>query len=130
MADEPEEIKEEAEEEELSEEEFIATLPPVEELTSESDFTPFLDRRVPTMLRRTALRKLWKSDPVFANLDGLNDYDDDFRTLGVGKIVRTAYEVGKGFIKTVEKLAEDEDVPVTEAEAPAAEDDDEAETEV
>ena len=130
MADEPEEALPEDEVEEQSEEEFIAALPAIEELTPESDFAAFLARRVPVTLRRAALRKLWQSDPVFANLDGLNDYDDDFRTLGVGKIVRTAYEVGKGFVKTVEKLAEDEEKPVETAEVPPPEENDETETEV
>ncbi len=132
MADEPEKIEQdEAAEEELSEEEFVAALPPIEELTAGSDFKPFLDRRVPAMLRRAALRKLWASDPIFANLDGLNDYDDDFRTLGVGQVVRTAYEVGKGFIKTVEKLAEDEEEkPAETAEAPPPVEEDDGETEV
>ncbi len=71
-------------------------LPPVEELTAESDYTPFLAREVPAELRRTALRKLWRSDPVLANLDGLNDYDEDFASLGAGKLIRTAYRIGKG----------------------------------
>lgn len=84
----------------------VAALPPIESLTADSDFKPFLDRAVPAELRRLALRKLWLSDPVFANLDGLNDYDDDFRTLGVGKVVRTAYEVGKGMVTRAEKAAE------------------------
>ena len=89
-----------------SEEDIVAALPPVEELEAESDYTPFLDRRVPRDLRRMALRKLWISDPVLANLDGLNDYDDDFRTMGLGKVVRTAYEVGRGMVTRAEKEAE------------------------
>lgn len=32
-------------------------------------------------MTRAALRKLWLSDPVFANLDGLNDYDEDFNVV-------------------------------------------------
>ncbi len=122
----PEEVVEEAAANERSEEEevvVVAALPPIDELTTDSDFTPFLDRRVPAALRRAALRKLWNSDPIFANLDGLNDYDDDFRTLGVGQMVRTAYEVGKGFVKAVEKIAEEEE-PKT-AEALPEEDEDE-----
>lgn len=50
-------------------------LPDVETLTYESDFTTFLRDGVPERLKQAALRKLWLSDPVFANLDGLNDYD-------------------------------------------------------
>lgn len=86
---------------------LVAALPSIDSLTADSDFTPFLDRAVPAELRRLALRKLWRSDPVFANLDGLNDYDDDFRTLGVGKIVRTAYQVGKGMVTRAEQAAQE-----------------------
>jgi hypothetical protein len=82
-------------------------LPPVDELTAESDYTPFLAREVPAELRRTALRKLWRSDPVLANLDGLNDYDDDVAKLGVGKLVRTAYRIGKRLVAQAEEPGED-----------------------
>lgn len=50
-------------------------LPDIETLDKDSDFSPFMDARVPEELQRLALRKLWASDPVYANLDGLNDYD-------------------------------------------------------
>ncbi len=84
----------------------VAALPPIDGLTAESDFTPFLDRAVPAELRRLALRKLWLSDPSFGHLDGLNDYDDDFRTLGVGKLVRTAYQVGRGMMTRAEQASD------------------------
>ena len=74
-------------------------LPPVESLTADSDFTAFLRTNVPSVLKKAALRKLWKSDPVLANVDGLNDYDEDFAKMGLGKAVKTAYHVGKGMIK-------------------------------
>jgi Protein of unknown function (DUF3306) len=50
-------------------------LPDVETLTYDSDFSPFMREGVPEFLKKQALRKLWLSNPVFANLDGLNDYD-------------------------------------------------------
>lgn len=56
-------------------------LPDVATLGPGSDYRPFLDRRVAPEVRRLALRKLWRSDPRFANLDGLNDYDEDFGAL-------------------------------------------------
>ena len=56
-------------------------LPDVAELGAESDYRPFLQRTVAPALRRLALRRLWQSDPVLANLDGLNDYDEDFAAL-------------------------------------------------
>ena len=72
-------------------------LPPIEELTAESDFTPFLQAGVPEELKRLALRKLWRSDPVFANLDGLVEYGEDFgaafRNPGP---VATLFRIGRG----------------------------------
>jgi len=50
----------------------------IEELEYDSDFTPFMDAKVPKALKRMALRKLWRSNPILANIDGLNDYDEDF----------------------------------------------------
>ncbi len=50
----------------------------IEELEYGSDFTPFMDAKVPKALKRMALRKLWRSNPILANIDGLNDYDEDF----------------------------------------------------
>ena len=80
-----------------------SSLPPLEDLTADSDFTPFLQTGVPSALKRAALRKLWSSDPVLANVDGLNDYDEDFAKMGLGKVVRTIYQVGKGMIEQAEK---------------------------
>ncbi|WP_448188710.1 DUF3306 domain-containing protein [Azospirillum sp. sgz301742] len=88
-------------------EDALADLPPVDSLTAESDFTPFLRAGVPEDLHRQALRKLWTSDPVFANDDGLKDYADDYTGLFKGAgIVKTAYRVGKGFLDAAEEVAE------------------------
>ncbi|QCN96155.1 DUF3306 domain-containing protein [Azospirillum argentinense] len=85
----------------------LKNLPPVEELTLESDFTPFLRAEVPDDLHRQALRKLWTSDPVFANDDGLKDYADDYASLFTGSSpVKTLYRVGKGFLDAAEEAAE------------------------
>jgi len=104
-------------------------LPDLASLTKDSDFTGFLRDNVPEELRRQALRTLWRSDPVLANLDGLNDYDEDFRAVGVvGEAVKTAWKVGKGFLddESEDKAevaesadAEDDDAP----EAGAVDDD-------
>ena len=46
-----------------------------------SDFTVFLGEGVPIRLHRQAMRKLWRLDPLFGRLDGLNEYNEDFQTL-------------------------------------------------
>lgn len=57
----------------------IEDLPDIDTLTYNSDFTVFLQEGVPDALRRLALARLWRTDPILANLDGLNDYDEDYR---------------------------------------------------
>ena len=62
---------------------------------------------MPDDLHRQALRKLWTSDPVFANDDGLKDYADDYASLFTGSSpVKTLYRVGKGFLDAVDEAAE------------------------
>jgi hypothetical protein len=72
-------------------------LPSIENLTKDSDYTLFLRPGVSEDLRNLALRKLYESDPVFANLDGLLEYGEDFgepfRNAGV---IATVYRVLKG----------------------------------
>lgn len=52
-------------------------LPPVESLTPESDFTPFMRPGVDPALRRQAMRTLVR-DPRFNVMDGLDVYIDDY----------------------------------------------------
>ncbi len=97
--------------------EVVAKLPDIDSLTEDSDFTAFLQDGVPDVIRRKALRRLWRLNPIFANLDGLNDYDEDFSALGiVAENIKTIYKVGKGY------LDEDEDKDEVEAEAEIAAD--------
>ncbi len=77
--------------------EVIAKLPGLDTLNKDSNFTVFLQDGVPEALRRQALRKLWRSNPVLANLDGLNDYDEDYNiSEPLVKVLKTVYEAGKG----------------------------------
>ncbi len=59
----------------------------IDTLTYEDDFSIFMNQKVPEFIRRKALSKLWLSNPVLANIDGLNDYDEDFTA--VGSLVET-----------------------------------------
>jgi hypothetical protein len=54
-----------------------APLPPVESLTLESDFTPFMRSGVDPLMRQQALRTLFR-DPRFNIQDGLDVYIADF----------------------------------------------------
>ena len=52
-------------------------LPPVDSLTPESDFAPFMSGDVDPGLRRQALRTLFR-DPRFNVMDGMDVYIDDY----------------------------------------------------
>ena len=73
-------------------------LPDPETMKAGDDFKAFLAKTVPEHIRKRALRKLWVSNPILANLDGMNEYDDDF-TLATSALEKfaTNYVVGKGF---------------------------------
>ncbi|MCG6876605.1 MAG: DUF3306 domain-containing protein [Betaproteobacteria bacterium] len=71
----------------------LPDLPPIEELTPESDFRPFMDPRVPDALRRLALKKLY-ADPHFNVQDMLDDFAEDYtllETLPAGMADRLAH---------------------------------------
>ena len=70
----------------------IEDLPDIESLTYESDFTVFLAKGVPQALRSRALKKLWRSNPVLANLDGLNDHDLDYRQADIRTLAARSLE--------------------------------------
>ena len=58
-------------------EEPLPALPPIEQLTPDSDFTPFMDPRVDLETRRAALKKLF-ADPRFNVPDPFEAYSEDY----------------------------------------------------
>ena len=94
---------------EKTDEEILAELklPDPDTLQKGDDFSGFLAKAVPLRLQRRALRRLWLSDPVLANLDELVEYGEDFTDAAtVVENLQTAYQVGKGMLEHVEKMAE------------------------
>ena len=87
----------EAEAAELEANRLAAEAVDIETLEYESDFGIFLKRGVPDLLRKQALRKLWTSSPVLANLDGLNDYEADFGDPKLNTFT-SIWQVGRGFM--------------------------------
>lgn len=78
------------------EQEAVKNLPPIESLSKDSDFTPFLADNVPAFLRRKALKVLWRSDPVIATADDLDDCFGDYSIATLtGKAVTAATEAGR-----------------------------------
>ncbi len=116
--------------EERPDEEALAELelPDPDGMKPGDDFTAFMAEAVPERLRRRALRQLWRSNPVLANLDNLVDYGEDYTDAAlVVENLQTAYQVGKGALKHLEALAEaaertgDRDMAEGDGDGPAAE---------
>ncbi|QGX97042.1 DUF3306 domain-containing protein [Roseovarius faecimaris] len=112
--------EEQARLEEKTDEEILAELdlPDPESLSAGDDFSRFMAKAVPDRIRRRALRVLWRSNPVLANVDSLVDYGEDF-TDGANVIenMQTAYQVGKGMLKHVEEMARQAEEKARIAEA-------------
>lgn len=103
----------------LTEEEIVASLPDIETLEEVSDFTPFLRDGVPELLKRQALRRLWRVNPVFAEIDGLAEYAEDYTEAASALAeVKTAYKVGRGYL---DRDSEDEATAEAPPEADAGE---------
>ena len=74
-----------------------------DDLQAGDDFSGFMSGAIPEGLRNRALRKLWLTNPVLANLDELVDYGEDFTDAAtVVENLQTAYRVGKGFLRQEE----------------------------
>jgi hypothetical protein len=99
-------------------------LPDIATLDASSDFSVFMRPGVPAHLRTLALRKLWRSDPIFSKLDGLVEYGEDYTIPSWPKgTIKTAYQIGLGFVNELEKLGaaerpEEEALPEPAAESP------------
>lgn len=95
--------------EERPDEEVLAELdlPDPDSMKQGDDFSAFMSDAVPQRLRRRALRQLWRSNPVLANLDNLVDYGEDYTDAAlVVENLQSAYQVGKGMLKHLEAMAE------------------------
>ena len=91
-------------------------LPDPESIQLGTDITGFMRKEIPELLRRKALRGLWRSNPVLAVLDGLNDYDEDYTLASTaGQTVKTVYKVGQGL---VEKARDADGVLKSQTEPP------------
>ena len=119
-----------------TDEEILAELdlPEPEALESPDQVRDFLNSAVPQRLKTRALRRLWRLNPVLANIDGLVDYGEDYTDAAmIIENMQTVYQVGKGMLTAfVEEEDEDTDAPEADAVediATAAEDQDPEETE-
>jgi hypothetical protein len=102
-----------------------ATLPSIESLTEESDFSLFLKKGVPPALRAAALRKLWLIEPSVVNYEPLVDYAWDFTAPGYGELLpsddvaKMAQQVFSGFSQQPKAAQAPEAAASDEAQQPA-----------
>jgi hypothetical protein len=106
-----------ASQEELDANRAAAEAIELETLTDTSDYAPFFRPGVPAVLKSAALKKLWRSNPVFAVLDGLNDYDESYAWPTSGsEVVRSAWKLGRGFLSGDDEAAAEERAAAKPAE--------------
>lgn len=80
-------------------------LPDPDQMQPGDDFSAFMKAAVPERLRNRALRKLWLSNPVLANVDNLLEYGEDFTGGGIlGEAIASSYQVGKGMLAHVKEM--------------------------
>ena len=97
-------------EQELAANRELAESIDLETIDENSDLSLFLKAGVPEALKRKALATLWRSNPVFANIDGLNDYDEDFANPDlIMKTFTSAYQAGRGYLREVLEESTDEE---------------------
>ena len=95
-------------------------LPDPDAMVQGYDFKAFLSKTVPAHLRKRALRKLWRSNPVLACVDGLNDYDDDYLTGSYGQgPISTTYQVGKGMLSHLLEMERQKEALLSQIEEDA-----------
>lgn len=95
-------------------------LPDPDAMVQGDDFKAFLSKTVPAHLRKRALRKLWRSNPVLACVDGLNDYDDDYLTGSYGQgPISTTYQVGKGMLSHLLEMERQKEALLSQIEEDA-----------
>lgn len=87
-----------------------ANLPDPDTLEAPEAVREFLQSELPQRLKTRALRKLWRMNPVLANLDGLVDYGEDYTDAAtVAEKMQTVYQVGKGMLTAFVEGEDQED---------------------
>lgn len=79
-------------------------------LTRESDLSVFFRKGVPGALKNRALAAVWRSDPVYSNLDGLVEYGQDYTDpKRIMTSFTSAWQAGCGYLREAAAMAEDAD---------------------
>ena len=97
------------EEDALSDSELLKKyeLPDPETVEDEAVLDQFFEGDMPERLKRLALRRVWRLNPLFRFADEMVEYGEDY-TDGATVVegMQTAYEVGKGYLAKVKEALE------------------------
>lgn len=107
----------------LTDDELLARhdLPDPATINDEDLLGKFLEAGIPDRLRQLALRRLWRLNPLFGVIDEMVEYGEDYTDAAtVIEGMQSAYQVGKGYLKTSEDALE----KMTGAENPSGEHED------
>jgi len=108
-----EQIEDESQYDELNDEELLEKfkLPNPEKVKKEKGLDLFFKDGVPDRLRQIALRRVWKLNPIIRYADAdINDYHEDFTDAAtVIEGMKTAYQVGKGYLSALVEEDDDKD---------------------
>lgn len=99
----------------------LSSLPDIETLSAETDFTAFLHKGVPEALKRQALRRAWSLDPAIRDFCGPADYAWDFNAVdGVpGFSLTLGGDLTKLLAQAIGQLESWDDTPQPAPEAPS-----------
>ncbi|MGH6771150.1 MAG: DUF3306 domain-containing protein [Xanthobacteraceae bacterium] len=102
----------------------LASLPPIESITAETDIRAFLAPGVPAELRHAALRRAWSADPAIRDFIGLVengwDFNDPASIGGFGTIQSTA-DLARDVARIVGDLLPDPEVSASDPAAQPSE---------
>lgn len=111
-------------EEALSDHELLEKyeLPDPETVEDEAGLDRFFEGDMPERLRRLALRRVWRLNPLFRFADEMVEYGEDYTDAAtVVEGMQTAYQVGKGYLTKAKEAIEGE--PLDSASEVATSDD-------
>ena len=98
-------------EEALSDHELLEKyeLPDPETVEDEAGLDRFFEGDMPERLRRLALRRVWRLNPLFRFADEMVEYGEDYTDAAtVVEGMQTAYQVGKGYLTKAKEAIEGE----------------------
>tara|TARA_E500000178_G_scaffold350947_1_gene410960 strand:- start:121 stop:987 length:867 start_codon:yes stop_codon:yes gene_type:complete len=107
-------------EEALSDSELLEKyeLPDPETVEDEAGLDRFFEGDMPERLRRLALRRVWRLNPLFRFADEMVEYGEDYTDAAtVVEGMQTAYQVGKGYLTKAKEALEGDTADGNEAES-------------